>query len=304
MTATWRKCPEMTHEQWLDWRRQGIGASDAPAIMEVSPWSTPFQIWESKLYGNNSQMDNSAMARGRELEPVARAQVSKLLGVELKPLNAQSATIPWLRCSLDGIDPSGKIAVEIKCPRKPDHFVEINHKVPDNYFPQLQHQMAVMGLEGMYYFSFHGDKGVIVEVERDDKYIKEQLFPKEQQFWDMVLKEEPPPLLAKDFVDRQNDFSWCEIAQKLQSVTSHIKEAELKQKKLKDQLIGLSEGKNSRNSEVSLSKSVCKGQIDYIQAFKDYLDNMRAHYPHVEFREIALEPYRRQSIVKWTLRGM
>ena len=35
--------------EWLEARRAGIGASDIAAIMGISPWSTPFQIWASKV---------------------------------------------------------------------------------------------------------------------------------------------------------------------------------------------------------------------------------------------------------------
>ena len=39
---------EQKSEEWLDWRKKGIGSSDAPIIMGVSPWKTPFELWEEK----------------------------------------------------------------------------------------------------------------------------------------------------------------------------------------------------------------------------------------------------------------
>lgn len=35
-------------DEWLMWRSQGIGASDAPVIMGVSPWSDPVSLWMEK----------------------------------------------------------------------------------------------------------------------------------------------------------------------------------------------------------------------------------------------------------------
>jgi predicted phage-related endonuclease len=40
---------ERIHQQtpeWHAWRMQGLGSSDAPVIMQESPWRTPKQIWE------------------------------------------------------------------------------------------------------------------------------------------------------------------------------------------------------------------------------------------------------------------
>ena len=39
----------MNHDEWLEWRRQGIGSSDSASIMGTSPYTTPYQLWEEKL---------------------------------------------------------------------------------------------------------------------------------------------------------------------------------------------------------------------------------------------------------------
>ena len=35
--------------EWLENRKNHIGASDAPVVMGVSPWDTPYKLWENKL---------------------------------------------------------------------------------------------------------------------------------------------------------------------------------------------------------------------------------------------------------------
>ena len=35
-------------EQWLQWRKKGIGASDIPIIMGMTSWSSPTQLWREK----------------------------------------------------------------------------------------------------------------------------------------------------------------------------------------------------------------------------------------------------------------
>ena len=41
--------------EWHAWRMQGLGSSDAPVIMQESPWRTPKQIWELEPEGEPSR---------------------------------------------------------------------------------------------------------------------------------------------------------------------------------------------------------------------------------------------------------
>ncbi len=50
--------------EWLELRKNKIGASDAPIIMKVSPWKTPYRLWEEKL-GLTECVSNQAMKRTR-----------------------------------------------------------------------------------------------------------------------------------------------------------------------------------------------------------------------------------------------
>ena len=55
--------------QWMKARRKGIGASDIAAIMGVSPWSTPLQVWVSKVTDDAPEVEQSEdMLWGRRLE--------------------------------------------------------------------------------------------------------------------------------------------------------------------------------------------------------------------------------------------
>ena len=76
----WRNLPSMSHEEWLEWRREGIGASDAPVIMGVSPWTTPLQLWENKLLGKSGQLETSSMRRGKDMEKEARRHFEEQMG--------------------------------------------------------------------------------------------------------------------------------------------------------------------------------------------------------------------------------
>lgn len=291
----------MNQQQLREWRRGGIGASDAPVIMGASPWRTPYELWEEKALGIDRNFDSPAMKRGRDMEETARQEFERIMNVLVAPDWIQHPENSWMRASLDGIDVDRKIMVEIKCPNKDDHFLATTKKIPEKYVAQCQHQLAVTGLSGMYYFSFDGSKGVIVDVARDQHYI-DQMLRQEQEFWDMVLTQTPPKLTDKDTISLEDNAHWIKNAKAMVRVREELKTLEEREKELKDEFISLSQGRNAQGGGISLIKSICRGHVDYQAAFDDYLENMRAHYPEVDFPTIALEPYRKSSFTKYSVK--
>ena len=59
-------------EQWLAHRRGLRNASESAAVLGISPWCTPYQLWLLKT-GRAEPNVNVAMRRGTALEPAARA---------------------------------------------------------------------------------------------------------------------------------------------------------------------------------------------------------------------------------------
>jgi putative phage-type endonuclease len=293
----------MSHEEWLEWRRNGIGGSDAPAIMGVSPWATPFQKWEEKVLSRSNE-DNAAKRFGRETEGASRIEFESYIGKTFMPMNVQNTSHLWLKASLDGIDESFENIVEIKKANKEDHATAKSGKIPEKYYPQCQHILNVTGMPGMYYFSSpaDGSKGVIVEVARDSSYIETQLFPKEKEFWEFIKSNKAPPLTEKDFNEMGESEEWKALASTWIEKLLALRDVEAAEKEIRNQMIGLADGKSSRGSRVSLTRSVVSGSIDYMQAFSDYVDNLKAHYPDIPFKPISVEPYRKPSFVKWTAR--
>jgi putative phage-type endonuclease len=278
----------MTNEEWLQWRRKGVGATDACVIMGVSPWRTMHELWQDKVFGNAEQLENSAMSRGKELEPVARSWFEKTMNVTVFPQNRVHKEKEWIRASLDGIDMQEKVLVEIKCPNRQDHFVALNDMIPEKYMPQVQHQLLVTGLPGMYYCSFDGSEGKIVEVARDDAYIQTML-EEERKFWDMVLKKEAPPLTERDFVSMKDNQAWMDAEILWHKTKQMLEIAEAQEKEIRGTMIALAGDRNAQGNGVKISKTMCPGAIDYKQIMADY--------PHINW-----ESYRKKSFVKWTFR--
>jgi putative phage-type endonuclease len=176
---------EQSTDEWLCWRRGGIGASDAPVVMGLSPWQKDGELLLLKTGQQTERPANSAMERGKRLEPVARLAFVKHSGVQVEPVCVQSCAHPWMRASLDGLSADGCHVVEIKCPGEKDHRLAASGSVPEKYFPQLQHILAVTGLGEIYYWSFRFEHTVLLKVERDESFIS-QLLEKEVDFWTRV----------------------------------------------------------------------------------------------------------------------
>lgn len=176
--------------EWLRFRRSHIGASDAVTIMGLSPWKSPLELYEEKVF-EFEQQENKYMRRGKELEEHARECFESEKGIDVFPMVFESSQHDWMAASMDGITLDYKTAVEIKVPGKVDHRKACQGLIPEKYIPQLQHQMYVCELEWIYYYSFDGENGVCIEVKRDDAYI-ENLLDKEKAFWHCLKILKPP----------------------------------------------------------------------------------------------------------------
>jgi putative phage-type endonuclease len=177
--------------KWLEYRRSKIGASDAPAIMRVSPWSSPYDLWMEKMGLLPEKTITPAMQRGIDLQDKALDCFAKITGLNTFPDVKVHPEHDFMIASLDGITLDGQHMVEVKCPGKKSHATALSGKVPDHYMPQLQHQLEVCGHEHMHYFSFDGENGVVIDVFRNESYIKE-LIETEMLFWYLVKNGIPP----------------------------------------------------------------------------------------------------------------
>lgn len=176
--------------EWIEFRRTHIGASDAVVIMGESPWKSPKELYYEKILGIQ-QDDNPYMKRGRDLEPLALECFESETGLQMFPMVFVHDKLEWMAASLDGITLDRKSFVEIKCPGKMDHKKALSGQIPSKYLPQLQHQIAVTGIEKGFYYSFDGESGICIEVKKDEELIK-KILAKESDFWYCIKKLKPP----------------------------------------------------------------------------------------------------------------
>lgn len=253
--------------EWLEFRRDKIGASDAATIMGISPWSTPYQLWMEKKSGE-SKVSTYAMKRGHDLEESARDLFEKKTGIKVLPSVVQSLADEWQIASLDGLSLQGDTFVEIKVPNKEVMGMAKEGKLPDHYMAQLQHQMLVSDLAQAYYFVYDGYESHLVDVKADNLYMRD-MYEKEKAFFQIMKGDEAPELTDRDYAFR-DDEAWEAHASNYLTIHAEIKRLEANLDKEKKSLIDLAGDKNSKGKGVSFSSFYRKGAIDSAKIAEEF----------------------------------
>ena len=229
---------------------------------------------------------NPAMQRGVDLEPEARKAFEEMTGLKLKPTVIFHPEHKFMMASLDGLTVDGKIAVEIKCPGQRTHSIAMDGEVPKHYIPQLQHQLACLGSEMLWYFSYDPMGSKALKVYRDDKYIA-KLIEKEIEFWDCVQRFVPPPMSSKDYESRDG-AKWSLINHEIVKIDLQINELKQKRDAYKNECVSEAQGVSCKGGGITLTRTFPKGRIDY---------------PAIpELSGVDLDKYRKEPREVWTLR--
>lgn len=186
---------EQGSDDWLNWRREGIGASDVSAILGVSPWTTIQDLWSEKLGYKERQPTNAAMQRGTDLEPEARFLAEWELGRAFPPTCFTTLEYPWMKASLDGW--SNHEVLELKCPGKTSHTKYIKKGCPPLYYCQVQYQLALSRGNRAWFSSYNPEfpqdqQFKVFPVERDDAYIDKMLLEKVIAFFNCLVHNIDP----------------------------------------------------------------------------------------------------------------
>lgn len=169
-------------QQWLKNRKLGVGASDVPAIMGVSPYRNILQTYDEKISESIDESTNYAMELGNTLEPIAREAYEDLMEYKFPACNFVNVEKPHYRCSLDGF--GNGHAIEIKyCGA---NFTE---DCPLKYYPQIQFQYAVANCKSIDLVQINNTQQInVIPVPRNDEYITDML-KKVDWFWDCVINK-------------------------------------------------------------------------------------------------------------------
>jgi len=190
------KTSDMEKEEWLEHRKQGIGGSDAAAILGMNPWKSPMDVWLEKTgeFTRNDE-ENEKMYWGTVLEDIVAREFMTRTGLKVRRRNAilKHKQYPFMIANVDRLVVGQSAGLECKTAGQysADNWAV---GVPDYYIPQVQHYMAVTGHKVWYVaVLIGGQEFKYYKVARDDSFIRE-LIQAETAFWKLVEERTPPPI--------------------------------------------------------------------------------------------------------------
>lgn len=109
----------MTNEQrsaWLKGRRTGIGGSDVAAILGLSPYKTPLDVWNDKLGLFEDHEQSEAAYWGTTLEDTVAKEFQKRTGYKVQRVDHQfrDPDNSWMICNIDRAIINPKIASRVR----------------------------------------------------------------------------------------------------------------------------------------------------------------------------------------------
>ena len=171
-------------------RQKFIGGSDAAAVLGISPWRSPLDLYLDKIeprVESPEHMDNrTAKLRGKRLEPYICDMLTSEHGVQLVARNQRyiDSEHPFLACEVDAETADGE-NVEIKTVhpfRARDWGDELTDSIPVHYTAQAMHGLMVTGRDACRFAVLIGDELRLYRVERDVETIA-AMRQREVEFW-------------------------------------------------------------------------------------------------------------------------
>ncbi len=189
---------EILKENWLKLRQSGVGGSDAGAILGVNKWKSPIAVYFDKIREPVNK-ENEKMYWGNKLEDIVADEFG-IRNPELKIQRRNAVLVskenPFMLANIDRlVFRNGEVGIlEIKTASEYAKQEWESDSVPDSYYLQVQHYLAVTNVKfGYLAVLIGGQRYKQYEVPRDEDIIK-VLIEKEKLFWEEnVLKKVMPP---------------------------------------------------------------------------------------------------------------
>lgn len=184
-----------------------IGGSDAAAILGVSKWKTPFQLYQEKIGAfveESSPMRDRVLSRGKRWEPVVVEMLLDELhdrghDVEIIARNAryQDPEFPFLACELDlelridGEEVNGEIKTVHPFAAKEWGEPETD-EIPIYYAAQVMHGLMIKPRRRAVVAALIGADDLRIHfIDRDEETIA-GMRQREIEFWQRIQDRNPP----------------------------------------------------------------------------------------------------------------
>ena len=194
---------ELTHEEWLLERREGIGGSDVAAIMGVSPWKSAATVYLDKI-GELPLEDNDSerMRIGRDLEEYVAQRFAEATGKKVRRNNymLHHDDYHFIFADIDR-EVVGENAI-LECKTTSSYGKsQWENEAPLHYQLQCQHYMLVTGAEICYIACLIGNEAFVYHVIERDAEAMSALLSIEKDFWTTYVEggQLPPPDGSDDY---------------------------------------------------------------------------------------------------------
>ena len=77
----------LPYEDWLAYRKLGLGGSDASVVCGINRFKSPVELWLEKTGQLPPQDVGEAAYWGNVLEPFVKDEFTKRTGIEITPVN-------------------------------------------------------------------------------------------------------------------------------------------------------------------------------------------------------------------------
>lgn len=192
---------DLSHEEWLNARQNGIGGSDAAAIAGLNPWKSPISVYLDKIGRAKSIEDNERMRIGRDLEDYVAKRFEEATGLRVRRRNAilQHKEYDFILANVDRLIVGQRAGLECKTTNSYARK-DWEEGIPTHYELQCHHYMLVTGYDAWWIACLIGnEKFVYKKIKRDEEIIN-YLIQIEKDFWEnhVLKKQMPAPDGSKD----------------------------------------------------------------------------------------------------------
>lgn len=302
---------KLTRMEWLQLRRKGIGGSDASVVMGKNPYRSILQLWEEKTDKLPvTDSGNEYTYWGNVMEPIIRKEFMNRTGIKVRQKHAMifHPDYPYLFADVDGIatDERGEKCIFEAKTASQYKEEQWENEVPEEYVLQVQHYLAVCGMNKAYVAALiGGNKFVFHTIYRDEAVITE-LIRKEREFWEqyVITGKEPPADASeatKDYLDKKFSDTVTEASIQLQDsmkeILSEYQEVDSKVKELEEQKRGLANQIKAAMGEYEVGE-VDGTVVSWKKISRKSLDStkLRKELPKVFESYCSTTSYRKLSI--------
>jgi putative phage-type endonuclease len=301
------------HEEWLRQRLEGIGGSDAAAVLGISPFKSRVELWHEKV---SKKIDPESVEElifeiGHALEPIVAKKYVGMTGrkLEMRPRKIHP-DYPFMIGNIDREivgDERGPGILEIKTKGA---WTDWNSDdIPPYYMTQIQHYLSVYGYDwaGFAVLDLGTRKVTHIDIDRDDKLIS-RLIQEEAKFWELVEKKICPEVdsskvcgeflrkhfklsedVTIDLIGNDEATKWATILKDIKSQEKLIKSREVECKNYLMSLVGNAEKAVGDSYSITWKAPKDKEVFD--------VDRFRIDYPNLAKKYTKPEPQTRRFTV-------